>query len=152
MLLLFLGSVGPAVIVTYSVPLSIITTVILVCFAKVALGVVSVSKLVLNVNVLISGSVIIVRGVCHLHTRNCSVQGTTMRKSGRIANTVVTSALAAVDICTPVVFARKVAQRLFISLTLAVTCALMTDLIITLAFIPTVTSIALEGAGSVHRP
>lgn len=151
-LFLFLESVGPALVITYSVPVDIIFTVILVCFDNMALGVVSLSKLTVKINVLISGSIIIVRGVCQLEDVNVSPVGTTLGNTERITNTVATSALAAMYIFLPVMFIRNVAHRLFISLTLAIACSLLTDLVITLALIPTVKREVLHGVGPGSTP
>lgn len=112
-LFIFLHHLKAALVIDLTVPVSVITAFGLVFFGRLALGVVALNKLTLKTNVLISGTVMIVRDVFHGRRGKVAVHRTTVTKASRITNTIVTSALAAVIIFLPVICLRNTSKRLF---------------------------------------
>lgn len=78
-----------------------------------ALGVVSLDSLSVTVNVIISSTVIILRGVAARVRENDTPGRTTMRTAGRITVSMVTSALAVLTIFLPLAVIANVTNVLF---------------------------------------
>lgn len=97
---------------------------------------------------MVSSSVIIIRGVCHhlrLGRRGLAKQTLVHRTAVRVFGPVLSSALMAITMFTPLVFMKNVINRLFVPFTLAVAFTLNTSLLMTVAVIPTLSRFLFEG-------
>lgn len=134
--MLFLNSVGSPFVVKLDVIMSVIVYFLFFCLFGVSLGVVSLSKLVLTLNVVVSDDVVIARGVSRCHRQNCSLQQTYIAKADRIVAPVLDSSLAAVTMFIPLVFVDNVTKTLFCSRTFSIAIKLLISCFANVVLLP----------------
>lgn len=125
-------------------PVSLVKAFKFVLVFKFSLGVLALLKLMLTVNVIISSTVIMMRGIRHVVRRRglspCRTAGGTVRK---LAKTVVTASLMLTTMFIPMDFLNKVAKRLCHRFAMAVMMSMLLSAMMTLALDPIVYSLVL---------
>ncbi len=100
----------------------------------------AVLTIILTINLIISSTVIVARGVC-VHVRgNVGPHGTNVRNTGRVFFTIVSAAMALMTIFFPVIFVRKAANQLFHRFDVIVSNTIVVSSFTTLAFAPVLTA------------
>lgn len=125
--------------------MSLVNTFFIVCLTSFSVGILSVLTIILTINLIISSTVMVARGVC-IHVRGKVPPGrTNVRKTGRVFFTIVSAAVALITMFFPVIFVRKVAKQLFHRFDVIVSNSIVVSSFTTLAFAPVLTAGLLMG-------
>ena len=139
-LLFFLKNFRSAVIIIFSVPLSILAALIMMFFAnmffKMSLNMMSLGGLALGVGMLVDNSVVVIENIFRHRQMGESPEKSAIQGSNEVYNAVVASTLTTISVFFPFVFISGVAGQLFKQLAFTVIFSLIASLFVAVTLIP----------------
>lgn len=145
-LFLFLREATTTLIVSLSIPLSILMTFAPLSFAKVSLNMMSLGGLAMGIGMLVDNSIVVLESIHRCREEGDSpIQGT-LRGVSEVGTAVIASTLTSVAVFFPMVFVQGIAGQLFGDLGLTVVFSLLASLLVALFFIPMLASRRLPQA------
>src|ERR1700751_4890481 len=145
MILLFLGSWRSTLIVLISIPLSILTSIIILYFMGHTLNTMTLGGLALAVGILVDDSTVTIENTHRLRSAGMSLAAATLHGSAGIAVPTLVSTLAISCAFTSVVFLEGPAKFLFTPLGLAVVFAMLASYVLSRTLTPIVIGLLLKG-------
>src|SRR5246127_1479122 len=146
MILLFLGSWRSTLIVMISIPLSILTSIIVLHFLGETINTMTLGGLALAVGILVDDSTVTIENTHRLRTEEgYNLAAATLHGSAGIAVPTLVSTLAISCVFTSVVFLEGPAKFLFTPLGLAVVFAMLASYALSRTLTPVVIGLLLKG-------
>src|SRR5690606_17774161 len=132
----FLRRVGTTLIVSVSIPISIIATFTMMYFNGLTLNVMTLSGLALGAGMLIDNVIVVIESIFRnreqgLERREAIINGTT-----EVAGAVIASTVTTIVVFIPIVYLHGASGELFKDLAWTVTFALLSSLFVALMVIP----------------
>ena len=139
-LLFFLKNFRSAIIITFSIPLSILAALIMMFFAnmffKMSLNMMSLGGLALGVGMLVDNSVVVIENIFRHRQMGETPEKSAIQGSNEVYNAVVASTLTTISVFFPFVFISGVAGQLFKQLAFTVIFSLLASLFVAVTLIP----------------
>jgi len=145
MILLFLGSWRSTLIVLISIPLSILTSIIVLYFMGHTLNTMTLGGMALAVGILVDDSTVTIENTHRLRNEGMSLAAATLHGSAGIAVPTMVSTLAISCVFTSVVFLEGPAKFLFTPLGLAVVFAMLASYGLSRTLTPVMIGLLLKG-------
>jgi multidrug efflux pump subunit AcrB len=145
MILLFLGSWRSTLIVLISIPLSILTSIVVLYFLGETLNTMTLGGLALAVGILVDDSTVTIENTHRLRGEGMNLPAATLYGSAGIAVPTVVSTLAISCVFTSVVFLEGPAKFLFTPLGLAVVFAMLASYTLSRTLTPIIIGLLLKG-------
>ena len=145
MILLFLGSWRSTLIVLISIPLSILTSIIVLYFMGHTLNTMTLGGMALAVGILVDDSTVTIENTHRLRSAGMDLANATLHGSAGIAVPTMVSTLAISCVFTSVVFLEGPAKFLFTPLGLAVVFAMLASYALSRTLTPVVIGLLLKG-------
>jgi multidrug efflux pump subunit AcrB len=145
MILLFLGSWRSTLIVLISIPLSILTSIIILYFMGHTLNTMTLGGMALAVGILVDDSTVTIENTHRLRSEGMTLAGATLHGSAGIAVPTMVSTLAISCVFTSVVFLEGPAKFLFTPLGLAVVFAMLASYALSRTLTPVMIGLLLKG-------
>jgi multidrug efflux pump subunit AcrB len=145
MILLFLGSWRSTLIVLISIPLSILTSIVVLYFLGNTLNTMTLGGMALAVGILVDDSTVTIENTHRLRGEGMSLAAATLHGSAGIAVPTLVSTLAISCVFTSVVFLEGPAKFLFTPLGLAVVFAMMASYVLSRTLTPVIIGLLLKG-------
>ena len=145
MILLFLGSWRSTLIVLISIPLSILTSIVVLYFLGETLNTMTLGGLALSVGILVDDSTVTIENTHRLRGEGMSLAAATLHGSAGIAVPTMVSTLAICCVFISVVFLEGPAKFLFTPLGLAVVFAMLASYTLSRTLTPIVIGLLLKG-------
>src|SRR5712672_568224 len=146
MILLFLGSWRSTLIVMISIPLSILTSIIVLYFLGHTINTMTLGGMALAVGILVDDSTVTIENTHRLRTEEgMSLGAATLHGSAGIAVPTLVSTLAISCVFTSVVFLEGPAKFLFTPLGLAVVFAMLASYVLSRTLTPIIIGLLLKG-------
>jgi multidrug efflux pump subunit AcrB len=145
MILLFLGSWRSTLIVLISIPLSILTSIIMLYFMGHTLNTMTLGGMALAVGILVDDSTVTIENTHRLRSAGMNLAAATLHGSAGIAVPTMVSTLAISCVFTSVVFLEGPAKFLFTPLGLAVVFAMLASYALSRTLTPVVIGLLLKG-------
>ena len=145
MILLFLGSWRSTLIVLISIPLSILTSIIILYFMGHTLNTMTLGGMALAVGILVDDSTVTIENTHRLRSSGMSLAAATLHGSAGIAVPTMVSTLAISCVFTSVVFLEGPAKFLFTPLGLAVAFAMLASYALSRTLTPVIIGLLLKG-------
>jgi multidrug efflux pump subunit AcrB len=145
MILLFLGSWRSTLIVLISIPLSILTSIIVLYFMGHTLNTMTLGGMALAVGILVDDSTVTIENTHRLRSAGMDLANATLHGSAGIAVPTMVSTLAVSCVFTSVVFLEGPAKFLFTPLGLAVVFAMLASYALSRTLTPVVIGLLLKG-------
>jgi multidrug efflux pump subunit AcrB len=145
MILLFLGSWRSTLIVLISIPLSILTSIVVLHFMGETLNTMTLGGMALAVGILVDDSTVTIENTHRLRSEGMSLAAATLHGSAGIAVPTMVSTLAISCVFTSVVFLEGPAKFLFTPLGLAVVFAMLASYTLSRTLTPVVIGLLLKG-------
>jgi multidrug efflux pump subunit AcrB len=145
MILLFLGSWRSTVIVLISIPLSILTSIVILYFMGHTLNTMTLGGMALAVGILVDDSTVTIENTHRLRGTGMSLAAATLHGSAGIAVPTMVSTLAISCVFTSVVFLEGPAKFLFTPLGLAVVFAMLASYALSRTLTPVMIGLLLKG-------
>ncbi len=135
-LLLFLRSITPTIVVSTSIPISIIGTFILMRAAGSTLNVVSLAGIAFAVGMLVDNAIVVLENIDRHRKMGKTPLDAAYDGAREVWGAVLASSLTTVAVFLPVVFLADEAGQLFKDIAIAVSCAVTLSLIVSVTVIP----------------
>ena len=145
MILLFLGSWRSTLIVLISIPLSILTSIVVLYFLGETLNTMTLGGMALAVGILVDDSTVTIENTHRLRSEGMSLAAATLNGSAGIAVPTLVSTLAISCVFTSVVFLEGPAKFLFTPLGLAVVFAMLASYTLSRTLTPVIIGLLLKG-------
>jgi multidrug efflux pump subunit AcrB len=145
MILLFLGSWRSTLIVLISIPLSILTSIVVLYFMGHTLNTMTLGGMALAVGILVDDSTVTIENTHRLRSEGMALSAATLHGSAGIAVPTMVSTLAISCVFTSVVFLEGPAKFLFTPLGLAVVFAMLASYTLSRTLTPIVIGLLLKG-------
>jgi multidrug efflux pump subunit AcrB len=145
MILLFLGSWRSTLIVLISIPLSILTSIIILYFMGHTLNTMTLGGMALAVGILVDDSTVTIENTHRLRGEGMTLAAATLHGSAGIAVPTMVSTLAISCVFTSVVFLEGPAKFLFTPLGFAVVFAMLASYVLSRTLTPVVIGVLLKG-------
>ena len=150
-LYLFLRSLKSTVIISFTIPISIVVTFFFMYLANVTLNIMSLGGLALGVGMLVDNAIVVLESIDRYLKRNLSQAEAADKGTTEVGRAVIASTLTTVCVFVPIIFVEGIAGQLFNDQALAVTFSLMASLMVALTLIPMLSSLQLKTRQS-HDP
>jgi multidrug efflux pump subunit AcrB len=145
MILLFLGSWRSTLIVLISIPLSILTSIVVLYFLGETLNTMTLGGMALAVGILVDDSTVTIENTHRLRSEGMNLAAATLNGSAGIAVPTMVSTLAISCVFTSVVFLEGPAKFLFTPLGLAVVFAMLASYTLSRTLTPIIIGLLLKG-------
>lgn len=150
-LYLFLRNVWATVIISVSIPVSIIATFNLMYGQGITLNMMSLGGIALAVGLLVDNAIVVLENIARHKEQGKSAPEAARTGTGEVAMAITASTLTTVAVFFPLVFVEGIAGQLFKDQALTVTFALLVSLVVALTLIPTMAArqhraVTAEGA------
>ncbi len=139
-LFLFLKNVKSTLIVSVTIPLSIVTTFAFMNFFNVSLNIMSLGGIALGVGMLVDNAIVVLESIFRCREEGDDTVDGAVRGTAEVGTAVVASTLTTIAVFFPIVFVEGVAGQIFRDMSLAVVFALLASLMFALFFIPMLAS------------
>jgi HAE1 family hydrophobic/amphiphilic exporter-1 len=147
-LVLFLRSLGPTLIVATAVPVSLLTTLFLMHFGGQSLNVMTLGGLALGAGMLVDNAIVVVESIFRRLTRGESKEDSAARGTADVAGAIAASTLTTCAVFLPIVFVRGLAARLVNGLSFSVVVSLLASLFVAVLLIPALSGWLLPRQGA----
>jgi multidrug efflux pump subunit AcrB len=145
MILLFLGSWRSTLIVLISIPLSILTSIVVLYFMGHTLNTMTLGGMALAIGILVDDSTVTIENTHRLRSAGMNLAAATLHGSAGIAVPTMVSTLAISCVFTSVVFLEGPAKFLFTPLGLAVVFAMLASYALSRTLTPVIIGLLLKG-------
>lgn len=136
-LLLFLRDIRPTFVIACSIPISILTAIVLMYFSGVTLNVISLSGLALGVGMLVDNSIVVIENIYRMRNEEGAPAKTAAIEGAKeVAGAIAASTLTTVCVFLPIVFTEGIARQLFVDMGLTIAYSLLASLIVALSLVP----------------
>lgn len=143
-LLLFLKDWKPTIIIGFSIPISLLVTVVVMYFSGITLNIMSLGGLALAVGMLVDNSIVVIENIYRLRKEGMPLLKAAVQGAGQVSGAIFASTLTTVCVFLPIVFASGIAKQLFVDMGLTITFSLIASLIVALTVVPMLSSRMLK--------
>jgi HAE1 family hydrophobic/amphiphilic exporter-1 len=148
-LYLFLRSVKNTLIISISIPVSVVATFFLMYVAGISLNIMSLGGLTLGVGLLVDNAIVVLEAVQRKRDDGLDVVEAARIGTSEVGRAITASTLTTICVFVPIVFVEGVAAQLFRDQALTVAFSLMVSLVVALTVIPMLASRRLDPAHAV---
>jgi HAE1 family hydrophobic/amphiphilic exporter-1 len=152
-LFIFLRNIPTTLVISVSIPLSIITTFIFMYFFDLTINMMSLGGLALGIGMLVDNSIVVLENIFRYREFGSKPKEASKLGVHEMSKAIIASTLTTVTVFLPLVlFIKGLASELFRDLAFTVTFSLLSSLLVALTVIPMLTSrikkIELKRSGS----
>lgn len=151
-LVVFLKDWRPTIVIACSIPLSVITAIVLMYFTDISLNIISMSGLMLGIGMLVDNSIVVIENIYRLRNEGYSIRKACVEGSSQVAGAIVASTLTTVSVYIPIIFTDGITRQLFVDLALTVAFTLLASLVVALTVVPAMSSFTLRKTKDVKTP
>jgi hydrophobic/amphiphilic exporter-1 (mainly G- bacteria), HAE1 family len=141
---LFLGEGWATVVISLSLPVSIIATFFFMQQLGITLNVMSLGGIALATGMVVDNAIVVLENIKRLRDKGLDVITATVQGTSEVSMAITASTLTHIAVFLPLVFVQGIAGQLFRDQALTVTFAMIISLFVALTLIPMLAS--LEGA------
>lgn len=139
-LLLFLRDIRPTLIIAFSIPISLVTTIVCMYFSGVTLNIISLSGLALGIGMLVDNSIVVIENIFRLRNEGASMKDAAIEGAREVTGAIAASTLTTVCVFLPIVFTEGITRQLFVDMGLTIAYSLLASLVVALTLVPAVAS------------
>ncbi|MBE6066406.1 MAG: efflux RND transporter permease subunit [Clostridium lundense] len=143
-LYIFLRNIRSTFIIGTSIPISIISTFILIYFNGITLNLMTLGGLALGVGMLVDNSIVVLENIYRFRQQGYSRIDAAIEGTQEVMISVVASTLTTVAVFLPIAFAQGITAIIFKELALTVTFSLTASLVVSLTLVPMLSSKLLK--------
>jgi HAE1 family hydrophobic/amphiphilic exporter-1 len=138
----FLRNFWSTVIISVSIPVSIIATFNLMYGNDITLNIMSLGGIALGIGMLVDNSIVVLENIARHKSMGKSVLKAAQDGAGEVGTAVIASTLTTVAVFFPLVFVDGIAGQLFRDQALTVTFSLLASLVVAITLIPMMSSLS----------
>ncbi|QSX38583.1 efflux RND transporter permease subunit [Shewanella sedimentimangrovi] len=137
---LFLKDIIPTLIISISIPFSVIATFNMMYFADISLNIMSLGGIALAVGLLVDNAIVVLENIDRYRKQGLERLEAAVKGTREVAGAIFASTLTTLAVFVPLVFVDGIAGALFADQALTVTFALLASLLVALTSIPMLAS------------
>ncbi|HKK46617.1 MAG TPA: efflux RND transporter permease subunit [Balneolaceae bacterium] len=141
-LYLFLRNFWATVIISLSIPVSVIATFNLMYGNDITLNIMSLGGIALGIGMLVDNSIVVLENISRHRNMGKNVLQAAKDGAGEVGTAVIASTLTTIAVFFPLVFVHGIAGQLFRDQALTVTFSLLASLVVAITLIPMLSSLA----------
>jgi len=139
-ILIFLGSGTSTLIIAHSIPISIITTFVLLHFGKFTLNIMTLGGLALGVGRLVDDAIVVLENINrHLELGESPVDAS-YKGATEVSKPVIAATITSIIVFLPLAFVKGIAALLFVQMAYTVAFSLLASLFDSLTLVPVLTA------------
>lgn len=146
-LLLFLKDWKPTMIIGFSIPISLLVTVVVMYFSGITLNIMSLGGLALGVGMLVDNSIVVIENIYRLRKEGMPLLQASVEGAKSVSGAIFASTLTTVCVFLPIVFTDGIARQLFTDMGLTITFSLLASLLVAVTVVPMLSSKMLKRTG-----
>ena len=147
MILVFLGNWRSTCIIAVSIPLSILTSIIVLYALGETINIMTLGGLALAVGILVDDATVTIENIeRHLHTEGSDLHKAILDGAGEIAVPALVSTLCICIVFVPMFFLAGVARFLFVPLAESVVFAMLASYVLSRTLVPTMVMLLMDKA------
>lgn len=135
-LLLFLKDIRPTLVIACSIPISILTAIVLMYFSGVTINIISLSGLALGVGMLVDNSIVVIENIYRLRNEGVPVKKAAIDGARQVSGAIMASTLTTISVFAPIIFTQGITRQLFVDMGLTIAYSLLASLFIALTLVP----------------
>lgn len=140
----FLRDFWSTVIISISIPVSVIATFNLMYGNDISLNIMSLGGIALGIGMLVDNSIVVLENIARHREQGKGIVEAAREGSGEVGMAVIASTLTTIAVFFPLVFVQGIAGQLFRDQALTVTFSLLASLVVAITLIPMLSSIGGE--------
>jgi len=145
---LFLGQFRPTLIISLTIPFSIVITFNLMYAADIDMNIMSLGGLALAVGMLVDNAIVVLENIARKKEQGLSLAQAALDGSKEVSGAITASTLTTIAVFLPLVFVEGIAGQLFRDQALTITFSLIVSLGVALTLIPTMAAIGNKSKAS----
>lgn len=145
-LFLFLRDIKPTFVIACSIPISVVTALVLMYFSGVTLNIISLSGLALGVGMLVDNSIVVIENIYRMRSMGIPARKAAVEGAKQVAGAIVSSTLTTVCVFAPIVFTEGITRQLFVDMGLTIGFSLAASLVVALTLVPMMSAGLLKRA------
>ena len=143
-LLIFLKDWRTTLIIALSIPISLLTCIVLMYFTGITLNIISLSGLALGVGMLVDNSIVVIENIYRMRREGVLAKQAAIEGASQVGGAIVASTLTTICVFVPIVFTEGLTRQLFVDLGLTIAFALLASLVMALTLVPMLASRMLK--------
>ena len=147
-LIIFLKSARPTLIIGMSIPLSVLIALVAMYFTDVTLNIISLSGLALAVGMLVDNSIVVIENIYRLRGKGYSTVKAAVIGTKQVGGAIAASTLTTICVFLPIVFTEGLTRQIFTDMGLTIGYVLVASLLVALTFVP---CLATKVLGNSHE-
>ncbi|CAG9622844.1 efflux RND transporter permease subunit [Sutcliffiella rhizosphaerae] len=140
----FLRNIRSTLIISFSIPISIITTFIFMYFTGQTLNLLTLGGLALGVGLMVDNAIVILENIYRLRQNGYSLKDAAIEGTSEVGSAIIASTLTTVVVFLPIIFVDGLAAQLFKPLALVISFSLLASLFTALIIVPLFSSLLLK--------
>lgn len=145
-LYLFLRNVWTTLVISISIPLSVIATFNLMYAQDISLNIMSLGGIALAIGMLVDNAIVVLENIARYKEQGMTPMAAAKKGASEVSMAITASTLTTVAVFFPLVFVEGVAGQLFKDQALTVTYALLASLLVALTLIPAMAAHERDGS------
>lgn len=151
-ILIFLGNVPSTLIIAHSIPISIISTFVLLHFGKFTLNIMTLGGLALGVGRLVDDAIVVLENIHRHLERGETPEEASYRGASEVSKPVIAATITSIIVFLPLAFVSGIAAVLFVQMAYTVAFSLLASLFDSLTLVPVLTAKFLKPRKESLRP
>ena len=149
-LFLFLRDIRSTLVIGLAIPVSIISTFVLMYFNGLTLNLITLGGLALGIGMMVDNAIVILENVFRMRQEGMGAKEAATKGSNEVADAVIAATLTTVVVFLPVIFVKGIASQIFSSMAWTVSFSLLASLAVALTIIPLLSSRLLKVPGATN--
>ncbi|MCL1821221.1 MAG: efflux RND transporter permease subunit [Prolixibacteraceae bacterium] len=133
---IFLRRIGTTLIVSLSIPISIIATFNMMYFSNLTLNIMTLGGLALGAGMLVDNAIVVIENIFRIHSNKTSVADAAVRGTSEVSGAIIASTLTTIVVFLPIVYLHGASGELFKDQAWTVAFSLISSLFVAIFFIP----------------
>lgn len=142
-LIYFLRDIRSTIIISTSIPLSIIATFALMYYNGFTLNIMSLGGVALGIGMLVDNSIVVLENIFRLREKGMRVADAAIEGAGEVAMPILASTLTTVAIFLPLLFVQGMTGLMFKQLAWIVSFSLLCSLVVAITLVPMLSALVL---------
>lgn len=139
-LYIFLKNIRTTLIIGVSIPISLISSFILLYFNGITLNILTLGGLALAVGMLVDSAIVVLENIFRFNSEGYSRKDAAVEGASEVGMAITASTLTTVAVFIPIVFVEGVVGTIFKDFAITVTLSLLASLVVSLTLIPMLAS------------
>jgi HAE1 family hydrophobic/amphiphilic exporter-1 len=144
LIFLFLANWRPTLIIGLAIPLSIITTFIVLYFAGYTLNLLTLGGLALGVGMLVDNAIVVIENMFRHRQEGKDSEQAAVLGASEVGMAITASTLTTIVVFLPLVFAQGITGKLTQAMALAITFSLVSSLFVALTIVPLLAAVLFK--------